>query len=289
LVREAIESVLAQTCTDFEIIVVDDGSKDDTAERLQPYRDRITYKKQNNQGLAAARNTGIRLAQGEFVCFLDDDDLWMPTKLEKQIQFADAHPEYALISTEIEGFGADNQPMGKSKSSMYEIRNGFVVEHLLFGNWIAPSTVMMRRTCLNEVGGFDEDIRAFAEDWVMWMRVASKFPVYFITEPLVRYRYHAGQMTQEPSEKQFRSLMVCLEKLSVLPQLRQKPQLLREAEYRICMERSWRDRESGQYERAISKLKRARQLRKFAITPLYQMLRTVAEKQFKREKGTYGR
>ncbi len=281
---QAIESVLAQTCKDFEIIVVDDGSTDGTATRLQPYFDRITYKKQKNQGLAAARNTGIRLGQGEFVCFLDDDDLWEPAKLEAQLRFADAHPEYALLSTEILGCDVDKKPMGQKKAVMYEIRNGFVVEHLLFGNWIAPSTVMMRRTCLDEVGGFDEDIRAFGEDWLMWMRVASKFPVYFMPEPLVLYRFHSGQMSVTKPEEQFRSLMLILQKLSALPQFQQKPHLLREAEYRICLARAWGNRSTGQYELAIAKLKRACKLRRFPIAPLLLLMRTSAEKKF-RSKG----
>lgn len=284
LVVEAIESVLAQTYSEFEIIVVDDGSTDGTTARLQPYLDRIAYKKQNNQGLAAARNTGIRLTQGEFVCFLDDDDLWEPTKLATQIEFADAHPEYALLATEIQGIDTEKNKIGKSKSLKYEIRNGMVVEHLLFANWIAPSTAMVRRKCLDEVGGFDEDIRSFGEDWVMWMRLASKFPVYFIPEPLVLYRYHSGQMSLDRPEEQFRSLMLCLQKISVLPQFQKKPYLLREAEYRICMGRAWQDRCSGQYERAMVKLKRTLKLRRFPIVPLYWMARTVAEKHFGRKR-----
>ena len=246
LVIEAVESVLAQTYSDFEIIVVDDGSTDDTAAKLRPYLDRLQYVVQQNRGVAAARNTGIRRAQGEFICFLDSDDLWEPGKLEAQLRFAKDHPEYALISTEIRGFDADKKFVGQSKASMYEIRNGLVSEHLLFGNWIQTSTVMVRGTCLDEVGWFDEDVGQFGEDWLLWMRVASKFPIYFLPEPLVLYRFHSGQLTQYQTEEQFRSLMRCLDKLSSVRPFQQKPHLLLEAEYRICVARAWRDRTSGE-------------------------------------------
>ncbi len=283
LVVEAIQSVLAQTFTSFEIIVVDDGSTDDTVARIQPYLDRLTYKKKKNEGVAAARNTGIRHALGEFVCFLDSDDLWEPDKLATQIHFADAHPEYALLATEIQGFDVSKRAMGRNKSATYEIRNGFVAEHLLFGNWIQTSTVMLRRKCLDEVGWFDEDIGQFGEDWLLWMRVASRFPVYFLPEPLVSYRFHSGRLTLHQPEEQFESLMRCIQKLSALPQFQKKPYLLREAEYRICLARAWDDRSAGEYDRAIAKLNRACKLRQFPTRAIYSLMRTISEKKFRRK------
>ncbi len=282
LIVEAIESVLAQTYSDFEIIVVDDGSTDDTAAKLQPYLDRVRYAVQRNRGVAVARNTGIQLAQGEFICFLDSDDLWEPGKLEAQLRFANDHPECALISTEICGFNGEKRALGQNKSASYDIRNGLVVEHLLFGNWIQTSTVMLRRKVLDQVGWFDEDVGQFGEDWLLWMRIASRFPVHFLPEPLVLYRFHPGQLTQYQTEEQFNSLMRCLHKLSVLPQFRQKPYLLHQAEYRICIERAWRDRTSGEYERAMVKLKRAFYLRRFPLVPLYLMIRTISESKLRR-------
>jgi glycosyltransferase involved in cell wall biosynthesis len=279
---EAIESVLAQTCTDFEIIVVDDGSTDETAVRIRPYENRLTYYIQKNQGVAAARNTGIRLSRGEFVCFLDSDDLWEPAKLAIQLQFAEAHPEYALLSAEIQGFDASNRSFGKNKSTMYDIRNGFVVEHLLFGNWIQTSTVMLRRKCLDEVGWFDEDIGQFGEDWLLWMRVASRFPIYFLPEPLVSYRFHPGRLTLYQPEEQFQSLMCCLQKMAVFPQFRQRPELLREAEYRICVSRGESNLITGEYDCAKVKLRRAYNLRTLPVMPAYLLFRTALEKKFRR-------
>ena len=280
LVVEAVESVLAQTYTDFEIIVVDDGSTDDTAAKLRPYLDRLQYVVQKNRGVAAARN-GHPAGRRENLSVFWIQNLWEPGKLDAQLRFANDHPEYALISTEIRGFDGDKKFAGQSKASMYEIRNGMVAEHLLFGNWIQTSTVMLRRTCY-EVGWFDEDVGQFGEDWLLWMRVASKFPIYFLPEPLVLYRFHTGQLIQFQTEEQFRSLMRCLEKLSSVRPFQQKPQLLREAEYRICVGRAWRDRDSGEYERAMVKLKRAFHSRRFPIVPVYMMIRTVAESKLRR-------
>ena len=280
LVVEAVESVLAQTFKDFEIIVVDDGSTDDTSSRMQPYLDRLTYNLQKNKGVAAARNTGIGLAQGEFVCFLDSDDLWEPFKLETQVRFADTHPEYALISTEIQGFDVDRKAVGQYKSAMYEIRNGFVLEQLLIGNWIQTSTVMLRRKCLDEVGGFDEDIGQYGEDWLLWMRVASRFPMYFLPEPLVSYRVHPGRLTHYQPEEQFKSLMLCLQKMSSFPQFQQKPALLREVEYRICVSRGRNDLHMCEYNRAAIKFKRAYAIRTIPVVPAYFMICAAIGKKF---------
>lgn len=286
LVVEAIESVLAQTYKNFEIIVVDDGSTDDTSGQIKAYAGRLTYHVQKNQGVAAARNAGIKLSQGEFICFLDSDDLWEPEKLETQINFADANPEYALLSTEIRGFNADKRVIKRNKSSMYKVRNGFVIEHLLFGNWIQTSTVMLRRKCLDEVGYFDEDIGQFGEDWLLWMRVASRFPIYFLPVPLVLYRFHPDRLTLYQPEEQFQSLMQCLQKLSMLSQFQQKPNLLQEAEYRICMVRGENNLFTGDYDRAIVKFQRARKLRAFPIFPMYFLFRTAIKKKFFRKTST---
>ena len=282
MVIEAIQSVLNQTFQDFELIVVDDGSTDDTSVKMLPYTACLTYHIQKNRGVAAARNAGIRLSKGEFICFLDSDDLWEPTKLETQVHFADAHPEYALISTEIHGFDAGKKSFGRSKSTMYEIRNGFVAEHLLFGNWIQTSTVMLRRRCLDEVGWFDEDVGQFGEDWLLWMRVACTFPIYFLPQSLVSYRFHAGRLTLYRQEEQFEALMKCLRKLSALSTFQQRPDLLREAEYRICIHRGASNLFAGEYEHARIKFHRARKLRTLPFKPAYFLLRTAIEKTIRR-------
>lgn len=277
LVIDAIESVLAQTYSNFEIIVVDDGSTDATQESIQPYLNRIVYEVQQNKGVAAARNAGLRLAQGELICFLDSDDLWKREKLEKQVQFVDSHPEYGLIATEIQGINAGGEIRGGGKAEIYQIHNGMVADALLFANWIQTSTVMLQRKCLEQTGGFDEDVGQFGEDWLLWMKVAILFPIYFLPEPLVQYRFHAEQLTTHQPEKQFRSLMQCLHKLEKLPQFENRREKLREAEYRICMARAWRNRAAGDYGLAMQKLKQACRLRRIPAQPAIAMLRTMCE------------
>lgn len=255
---EALESVFAQTCQDFDVIVVDDGSTDDTAQRIEPYLGRIQFHQQPNRGVASARNYGLQHAQGEFICFLDSDDLWMPTKLEEQIKFADLNRRYTLIATEIEGFDESGRVAGRGKQDMYSIRNGFVLEQLLLSNWIQTSTVMVRRDALLTTGGFDEDVGSFGEDWLLWMRIAAKFQIYFLPKPLVRYRVHTENLTSHFPELQFRSLMLILDKLTMFSALQAKEKLLNKARYRIAVGRGWKDLRVSSYDHAIEKLHVAR-------------------------------
>jgi glycosyltransferase involved in cell wall biosynthesis len=265
LLCEAIDSVLAQNFTDLEIVVVDDGSTDHTASLCQKFGNRIFYHPQQNRGVAAARNQGVRLARGEFICFLDSDDLWKPNKLEIQIAFADAHPEYGLIATEIASFDRQGIVSDRSKASMYKIANGMVIEDLLFSNWIQTSTVLVRAETLEVVGGFDEDVGQFGEDWLLWMRIASRFPVYFIPEPLVLYRIHQEKLTSRQPEIQYDGLIRIIAKLGCLPQFQSKPELLRLAEYRIAIGRGLQNLRSGACDLAVPKLRRACSLRRFPL------------------------
>lgn len=257
LLIPAIESVLAQSYSDFEIIVVDDGSTDDTERVAAQYLDRLTYIQQPNGGVARARNSGILQARGELICFLDSDDLWRPGKLARQVQFADAHPEYGLIATEIAPFDEDGDHPQRAKAKLYRIRNGFVLEHLLFWNWIQTSTVMVRRKCLDQVGLFDEDVGQFGEDWLLWMRIAAEFPVYFLPEPLVRYRIHPQSLMSHLPESQYDSLMRILQKLRGLPQFSSKQHLLERAGYRISLNRGRGNLRAGHYRLAAAKLRHA--------------------------------
>jgi glycosyltransferase involved in cell wall biosynthesis len=262
---EAIESVLAQTFDGFEVIVVDDGSKDQTSKLLEPYLDRITYRLQQNGGVAAARNHGTRLSRGEYICFLDSDDKWVPEKLAIQVAIADAHPEYGLIATEIAGFDETGPVTGRSKSSMYKIRNGYVLEQLLFSNWIQTSTVLIHRKRLEQIGGFDEDIGQFGEDWLLWMRIASEYPIYFVPEALVQYRIHNENLTSFRPESQYQSLMTILDRLSAWPQFRDKPGLIHHARYRIAINRGRMNLHAGQFQLAIEKLRMACHLKRLPL------------------------
>ena len=282
LLVEAIDSVLAQVLVDatvrIEVIVVDDGSTDDTAERVSAYGSRVRYLQQANGGVASARNRGIGASSGELICFLDSDDLWLPGKLECQLAFADAHADVGLIATEISPFHKQGKDLARSKAALYRIRNGMVVEHLLFGNWIQTSTVMVRREALEAAGGFDEGVGQFGEDWLLWMRIASAHPVHFIPEPLVCYRVHAASLTSHQPELQFDSLMAILDRLALLPQFQRRPELIARARYRICLGRGEMNLQAGNTALAWPKLCRAYRLQRLPLRAALLLGRTWMRK-----------
>jgi glycosyltransferase involved in cell wall biosynthesis len=188
--RAAVESVLNQTFQDFEIIVVDDASSDETPQAARSFADgRVRYLRQEpKKGQGAARNAGIRAARGEYIALLDDDDEWLPTKLRKQVALLRALPdEVGLIYT---GYYRIDAASKRVLAEVMPTERGKVYDALGRGNWIGTcSTVLLRRRCLNKAGLFDEDLASGA-DYDMWLRVAREFEVDFIDEPLVRYSVH---------------------------------------------------------------------------------------------------
>jgi glycosyltransferase involved in cell wall biosynthesis len=191
-VTDAVESVLAQTYTPIEIIVVDDGSVDDTRSRLEPYGDRIRYIYQPNQGLPAARNTGILAARGELIAFLDSDDQWHPRKLELQMMYLARHPETGLVAT-TETTGADPKWIEVDDSTTIPDQPVSVKE-LMIRSRFGSCGVLVRKKCFDTVGLFDVDLRS-AEDRDMWIRIANKFHVTKLMVPLWWYRKHGNNMS----------------------------------------------------------------------------------------------
>jgi len=190
LVCEAIQSVLEQTYRNFEIIVVDDGSTDDTKQALIPYKDRITYIYQENQGGAAARNTGIKAAKGKYIAFLDSDDLWFPQKLERQVEILDNHDDFALVYTNIvyiDNAGRFNAPGYSSRMFL----SGYLFKETLLRKVACghPPTWLIRKTCFEEIGGFDPEFRT-SHDRDMIVRIAREYEIYGIKDPLTMVRRH---------------------------------------------------------------------------------------------------
>ena len=199
-VCEAVESVLNQTFRDFEVIVVDDGSTDNTPDLLKKYASSIHYIYQRNKGRSAARNSGIRLCRGEYIAFLDDDDIWLPGKLERQVAFLDLHPEAALAHTFTELMDEYGRPLEKEtkkhlRSYHKAIRIGYTYEGMSRLCVMYTSSVMLRKSCLGRVGLFDPGIEAF-EDWDIYLRFALKYEIGSIPESLARIRIHRAHSTQ---------------------------------------------------------------------------------------------
>ncbi len=204
-IGKAIESATSQSFKNIEIFVVDDGSTDGTKDAVESYiRDsKIRYIHQENKGPAAARNLGISKSSGEFIAFLDADDIWLPDKLEQQMPLFD-DPEVALVFSDTEIFG-DGFPF-KKHSEFSRFARGDVYAKLIMGNFIPTSSVVVRRVAMDEAGGFDEDKKiSIGEDYFLWLMIARKYKFDFSPESLVKYRIHGGQ-TSASRIKSYKSL-----------------------------------------------------------------------------------
>jgi len=188
--EEAVKSVLAQTFRDFEIILVDDGSTDGTAEAAAKYPVKYLFLK--NAGISAARNTGAAGSSGRYICFLDDDDLWGKNKLEKQFLFMETNPEYPLCYTDelwIRNGKFLNQKKIHSKSG------GDIFEKCLKLCIISPSSAMIRREILEKYS-FDEKMPV-CEDYDLWLRIAAEHKIGYIPEKLVTKRGGHRQLSKK--------------------------------------------------------------------------------------------
>lgn len=193
-VAKAIDGVLAQTYSNIEIIVVDDGSSDDSLAVLEGYGNRITVVPQKNQGVSVARNNGVARSRGEFVAFLDADDIWLASKIEEQLaRFAEEDSVIGLVHCSMSYIDKNDQLVGE----ILEGKEGWVADDLLQleeGVTIGiGSTGLVRRAVFDEVGGFDPR-QTTAADWDFSYRVARKYMIGFVNEPLVLYRIHSSNM-----------------------------------------------------------------------------------------------
>lgn len=196
LVKRGIRSVLAQTYGDFELIIVDDASKDNTREVIKSFDDkRIRYIcHKENRGAPATRNTGIRMARGVYIGLLDDDDEWLPTKLEKQIaKFGEVSSKVGLIYSGLEVMRADGHTI---ETIYYPKYRGDVRVRLLLGTTIGSPTPLIRTECFNKAGVFDESLKS-CQDWDMWKRISEHYDFDFVPEVLARMYLHGNQISSD--------------------------------------------------------------------------------------------
>lgn len=197
---KALDSVIAQTFSDWRILLIDDGSQDRTAEVVAPYRerlgDRLLYVHKQNGGLAAARNTAIQHATAEFLALLDADDIWLPNRLEAAVRRFQGHPEIGIVYGFVTRIDQDGRLL-----DTFATRNahaeGHVARYIYQRTLDLPCpTITFRRVCVEQVGGFDESMRA-TEDRDLWLRIAQKFEVALVPEIVAYYRVSAQAMTTD--------------------------------------------------------------------------------------------
>jgi glycosyltransferase involved in cell wall biosynthesis len=256
---ETVESVLKQTLTDFEVLIINDGSSDGIVEWASQIIDsRVRLISQENQGTATARNKGIVESKGEYIAFLDADDIWEPTKLEKQVQCLDNNPLVGLV----DAWTAFIEENGNS--------TGLVMKHDTEGDVYkevvetCDSTVccgsspMIRRSCFDTVGLFDRE--SYIEDVDMWIRIAIRYHYAVVKEPLVKYRMHPNNKSKD-CQSMFRGFRQLIEK--TYKSLPTEILYLRPRSYgRLYVFLAWRSIDTKDYQQAFYYSKQA-----FAIYP----------------------
>ena len=213
LVPATLASVWAQTCTDTEVIVVDDGSPDDTAGALRPLAEagRIRYFRQENAGQARARNRGIAEARGTFIALLDDDDLWPPDKLEWQVAALRERPDAVLAY----GFAArlsDDLRLSEPDMPSGPVREAFLRRNYIF----SPGQTLIRSDALRQVGGCDASIWG-SDDWDLYIRLAALGPFVYQDRNALRYRLHAGNASKNAWKMYVNACRVQRKHLGLLP------------------------------------------------------------------------
>ncbi|KJH72494.1 glycosyltransferase [Aliterella atlantica] len=205
-IKETIESVLQQTYENFEIIVINDGSQDETLAIVKSVQDqRIKVFSYPNAGLSASRNRGFARACGEFIAFLDADDLWTKDKLAAQLAALQQNPQAAVAYSWTDHIDENSKFL---RPASYNSCNGNVYERLLIGNFlVCGSNTLIRAQALTKVGGFDESLNS-AEDWDMWLRLAPGHEFVVVPRPQVLYRISPYSMSANISKMEVASLQV---------------------------------------------------------------------------------
>lgn len=208
MLKEAIESVLAQTYQDWEHLIVDDGSTDGTMGLVTRYAGqdpRIRYVRRRNGGLPAARNTGLLAARGEYVAFLDDDDRFLPKKLERQLSMLRQRPELGFVYAPVWVHYDDRS----ERMPIIPDRFATTFAELIERSAIQVCSVLVRRTALDAVGGFNERYRGCA-DYDLWLRLAARFPFDYTPEPVGIYHRHSNNMSMNATTMLAERLMILL-------------------------------------------------------------------------------
>ena len=194
LVGEAIQSALAQTYTDLEVVVVDDGSTDGTAAKVRSFTDRrIRLIQQENRGIGGALNTALRAARGRYLARIDSDDLWLPELLAVEVPILEADAAVGLVYPRAQAMDIHGRPLSQFQGAP-ERYPGHTFASLLYGNHVCQLGILIRRECVAAAGGWDESLLAY-EDWDLWLRLSRLCGFRFVDRVLARFRLHPGRST----------------------------------------------------------------------------------------------
>jgi glycosyltransferase involved in cell wall biosynthesis len=249
LVCQAVESAMAQTVSPEAVIVIDDGSTDDTAERLARFGSRVRCIRQPNRGVSAARNRGLRETRSEFVAFLDADDVWHPRKLELQLEALHARPEFGLVGTRTYSW-----PGRTSEVPRQPILDRLVPvpwELLAVRNVLVTSSVMIRRTILDRVGEFDTRLQG-PEDHDLWLRVAEASRAGSLDVPLTGYRDVPGSLSKQPRRMEEGMLRI-MAKLSARGAWKGRSWLRRKAYSMVYLQSAYMYGQAGAHRTAVAR------------------------------------
>ncbi len=191
-IEKAINSVLAQSVKPYEVIIIDDGSTDETFNLLKKYKNKIKLLTQKNTGVSSARNLGIKVADGEWIALLDSDDIWLKHKLSTQIKYHKENPRIEISQTNEEWI-RDGKVFKQPKK--YIKKSGFIFSDLLTHSTISPSTTLIKKSIFDDIGYFDENL-IVCEDYDLWLRIALKYEFGLIEDSLIlKYGGHFDQLS----------------------------------------------------------------------------------------------
>lgn len=242
----AIESVLGQTYPSLEHIVIDDGSTDDTGAVIDRYKAdaRLRFARQSNSGQAVARNVGLRMARGEFICFLDSDNLWKLDKLERQVRLLDENPRVDIVYGDLDTI--DEEGTIDASAKQMKRYSGRITKHLLIDNFVSFNTAMVRRRCFDEMGGLNESVRA-GDDYDLWLRFSAKYEFLYVPQNFAQYRVMRDQISSD-KEKRFASNKATIERF-----LASNPGIISEEQQRYVWSRYYVRR--GRQRASVGRLK----------------------------------
>lgn len=276
-IRDAIQSVVEQTYPNLEIIVADDGSVDNTKNQVINYFPSVSYYYQKNKGVAAARNLGLQKSTGEYIAFLDSDDVWLPDKISKQMEQIDNNPEIKIVHTNIK-VKSDGQIRDSAYPSDHQ--EGRMFENLLLQTGsVVCSTFLVKKECIEKVGNFDEELRT-AEDVHLFLRLAYYYDFYYINEALVIKNHHGSNLTDLNNIYFGSGTLSSLEKIEQLfPEYsRGKSEIMRRAFYLRARLRASAYLQKGDYKNGFQFLIKALNYQKTLhnfLSVSYQMIKIV--------------